>query len=118
MVTALQVENSVAGAWRSTWTGDARCAMGATTGKDCGFDDGVWCGYGAATYSMTGGDSGGPVFYPYGTVLAAGLTTGACMQPGIRISREEHLHPHLQCREGRQCDAAVYSHHRLTSTPA
>ncbi|GEA80718.1 hypothetical protein [Cellulomonas uda] len=71
----------VAGAWRSTWTGDARCAMGATTGKDCGFDDGVWCGYGAATYSMTGGDSGGPVFYPYGTVLAAGLTTGAC-SPG------------------------------------
>lgn len=70
--------HSVDGPWRSTWTGDLRCKKGATTGKTCGYDDGTWCGYGTATFTAAGGDSGGPVFYPYGTVLAAGLLTGEC----------------------------------------
>lgn len=69
----------IKGPHRSSWPGTKRCARGITSGYQCGYTATAVCGgWPAATYKMTYGDSGGPVLYPYGTVLAAGLVRGAC----------------------------------------
>lgn len=71
---------NVQGAWRSSWPGLSRCHMGGTTGYSCSTLMGDICGgFESTLYDSDGGDSGGPVIYPYGTILAAGLHTGTCL---------------------------------------